>query len=56
MLSSTFLEPRRDHLGEITVIFDQVVELCIDMKMAKDEDMFCDGTQQGQCIGQTQQD
>jgi transposase len=35
---------RRDHLGEITTIFDQVVELCIDLKMVKGEDMFCDGT------------
>jgi transposase len=35
---------RRDHLGEITAIFDQVVELCVDLKMVKGEDMFCDGT------------
>ena len=47
---------RRDHMEEITAIFDQVVELCIDLKMVKGEDMFCDSTQQGQCIGQTQQD
>jgi len=35
---------RRDHLGEITAIFDQVVELCVDLHMIKGEDMFCDGT------------
>jgi transposase len=35
---------RRDHLGEITAIFDQVVELCVDLKMVKGEDLFCDGT------------
>jgi len=35
---------RRDHLGEITALFDKVVELCMGLKMAKGEDMFCDGT------------
>jgi transposase len=35
---------RRDHLGEITGIFDQVVELCVQLDMISEKDVFCDGT------------
>jgi transposase len=35
---------RRRHLGEITGIFDQVVELCVELGMVAGKDVFCDGT------------
>jgi transposase len=35
---------RRRHLGEITGIFDQVVELCVELGMVTGETVFCDGT------------